>query len=326
MPPTAPAQASSEALVERQAYADNQQKLAVVVLITRFHYKGHDRIERLRATIRLAEKHLLPTTPYALYVFTRRQALLRLREGLTGLLAPHMYVLPVPPESWVLPEAASNKSTWHGYWGQSYRQMGDWRLGFMGAFACDRGHRYVLQMDDDSYITGPVGPNLVELFDRGGHQLGAQRIKTDPPLVTGLPELVRYFLMAYQLQPATLFKHCDPPSMAGLYSSINETWPDNKELEPAATLFSVPTHGGWDRTVLNGNFVMISLDFWFQPLAFIQLCRASGGAVMYRWNEQAVLGMVSQIFVAEQGLYNFTFPFMHRASPRDALRAGGLSP
>ncbi|PNH09839.1 hypothetical protein TSOC_003488 [Tetrabaena socialis] len=287
----------------------------------------------LRATIRLAEHHLLPSTPYNLYVFTRRNALQRLRNGLADLQRPHLFVLPVTNESWVLPGAARDRSTWHGWvgegiWGASYRLMGDWRLGFMPRFARERGHRYVLQLDDNSYITGAVGQDLVALFDREAYHIGVQRMAVDPPLVAwGLPELARYFLLVYQLQPKSLFQHCDPASMAGLYSAT-ETEGGNSDLAPAQKLFDVPTHGGWDRTVLSGNCVMISLDFWFQPLvqAFVELCRASGGAVQYRWNEQGVLGMLAQIFVEEGRLLNFTFLFMHRVSAAEALLASGLSP
>ena len=85
---------------------------------------------------------------------------------------------------------------------------------------------------------------------------------------------------------------------------------------------AVPRSGGWDRTILNGNCVMISLDFWFSSLVqrFVQLCRASGGSVMYRWNEQAVLGMVAQIFASQEQLLMFSFPYAHRCGGGGARR------
>jgi hypothetical protein len=50
--------------------------------------------------------------------------------------------------------------------------------------------RYVLQMDDDSWVLESVGYNLVELFRHKGFLLGAQRQYRDPPTVTwGLPEV-----------------------------------------------------------------------------------------------------------------------------------------
>ena len=135
--------------------------------------------------------------------------------------------------------------------------------------------------------------------------------------------------------------------------------------------------GGWNRTVLFGNFLMFSLDWWFlprvsclaaarlrgrclmlvrdlrlgprsvpsctelrQPLVecsaqasdarsvlpccqvneFTQLCRATGGAFTYRWNEQGVIAMLNQIFVKPEQFLFFSFKYAHRIPPATALR------
>ncbi len=58
--------------------------------------------------------------------------------------------------------------------------------------------RYVLQWDDDSYILGTMPFNVVERMDTGGHKLAAWLVHDEPTAVTwGLPELTKYFLMAY---------------------------------------------------------------------------------------------------------------------------------
>eukprot|EP00198_Chlamydomonas_reinhardtii_P011400 XP_001700737.1 predicted protein [Chlamydomonas reinhardtii] len=122
--------------------------------------------------------------------------------------------------------------------------------------------------------------------------------------------------------------HCDPPGLRGLYSALDEKLDITPEALALGEMFEdVPRSGGWDRTILNGNCVMISLDFWFSSLVqrFVQLCRASGGSVMYRWNEQAVLGMVAQIFASQEQLLMFTFPYAHRIAHTDALKMGGLA-
>lgn len=104
----------------------------------------------LRASIRLAAAHLGPTTPYRHYVFTLREGLQQLREGLAGLLpgtgsssssssgesgsssssssggsgsssssgvveVPQLRVAEVPRHTWELPEAAEDSSLWHGW-------------------------------------------------------------------------------------------------------------------------------------------------------------------------------------------------------------------
>ncbi|KAG2430898.1 hypothetical protein HXX76_009871 [Chlamydomonas incerta] len=302
--------------------AANADKLAAVVLLTDLDYKSANRTSMLHASLRLAEAHLLPTTPAVFYIFTVADQRPLLAAGLQDILGEQqrgsewVRLLAVPRESWVLPEAANDTKLWHGHWNQNYRLMGDWRLSFMPQFARAMGHRYVLQMDDDSYIVGPVGRNLVQLFDRRRLALGVQKLLRDPPLVTwGLPELAKYFIITHQVRPTTLFQHCDPPGLQGLYSALDETRYIAPDAVALGEMFEgIPRRGGWDRTVLNGNCVMISLDFWFSSLVqrFVQLCRASGGSVMYRWNEQAVLGMVAQIFASQEQLLNFTFPYAHR--------------
>ena len=113
--------------------------------------------------------------------------------------------------------------------------------------------------------------------------------------------------------------HCTPtPAFSGRYGAPPHPQLDiTPEALALGEMFEdVPRSGGWDRTILNGNCVMISLDFWFSSLVqrFVQLCRASGGSVMYRWNEQAVLGMVAQIFASQEQLLMFTFPYAHRCA------------
>ncbi|KAG2445025.1 hypothetical protein HYH02_008893 [Chlamydomonas schloesseri] len=318
-----------------QEVAANADRLAVVVLLTDLDYKSANRTLMLHAALRLAQRHLLPTTPAAFYVFTVADQLPLLAAGLEDILAEQesgsewVRLLAVPQESWVLPPAGNDTQLWRGHWNRNYRLMGDWRLSFMPRFARELGHRYVLQMDDDSYIVGPVEANLVQLFDRRRLALGVQKLVKDPPLVTwGLPELAKYFIITHQVKPTTLFQHCEPPGLRGLYSALDEKLDLAADTLALGDFFDdMPRRGGWDRTILNGNCVMIALDFWFSPLVqrFVGLCRGSGGSVMYRWNEQAVLGMVAQIFATQEQLLLFSFPYAHRIRHTDALKMGGLA-
>lgn len=34
----------------------------------------------------------------------------------------------------------------------------------------------------------------------------------------------------------------------------------------ASIATGMPQTGGWDNTMLNGNFVVIDLEFWYQPI------------------------------------------------------------
>ncbi|EFJ47445.1 hypothetical protein VOLCADRAFT_92164 [Volvox carteri f. nagariensis] len=157
-------------------------------------------------------------------------------------------------------------------------------------------------LDDDAFIRSPVGFNIVETFDKQGYLMAARNIVHDIPWVTwGLPELVRYYLVTHKVVPATLFEHCNPPNLTGLYSTM---WSDSLHQ---------PTEGGWDRMVIFTNLVMWNLDWWFSPLVnrFVHLCVASGGVVDQRWNEQAVITMAWQIFVRKEQFFMFNFSFEH---------------
>ncbi|KAG2485554.1 hypothetical protein HYH03_015720 [Edaphochlamys debaryana] len=272
----------------------------------------------LRKSLELVGANLLPTTPTQVYIFAAARKVERVAASL-GALAnqSHIKILPLTNASWTVPYMGE-EAWWHGHYTVDYRLMGDWRLAFLPQFVRDMGHRYVLQLDDDSFITGPVGSNLVELFDSNKLVLGARKKSHETSYNSwGLPELARYFIVTHKMVPTQLFEHCEPPSLAGLYTAFEE-----KEAERFLTpqqvdtigKIQLPTTGGWDKAVLFGNCVMYSIDWWFSPLVsrFVQLCRATGGHFTYRWNEQAVIGMLWQIFVDPNQFKLFDFPYEHR--------------
>lgn len=61
--------------------------------------------------------------------------------------------------------------------------------------------------------------DIVGLMRQRGLFMAAARISSDPYETTvGLPEFTAYFLQSEALQPATLFQHCSPPSIRGLFT------------------------------------------------------------------------------------------------------------
>ncbi|KAG2481926.1 hypothetical protein HYH03_019114 [Edaphochlamys debaryana] len=315
--------------------AANGDKLGIFILVTDLQYKGADRLAMLRATVRLAEQNLLPYTPYIMYVFTLPDALTHVRRALSDLLRAsggpggHLHVMPVANGTWEVPPSAMREKWWKGKWNAAYRLMGDWRLSFAPQYARSQGHRYLLFMDDDSYVTGKVGEDLVASFDAQHWVAGAHRFNRDALLVTwGLPELAKFFLMTHRMEPlGDLWAHCDPPSAAGLFSALDPEVAGDPEMVRTAAALQLPRTGGWDRVVLNGNCLLLSLRWWFRPKvqAFVSLARASGASFAYRWNEQAVIGMATRLFAPAARVRNLTFPYLHRVRPTEALRAAGLA-
>ncbi len=56
-----------------------------------------------------------------------------------------------------------------------------------------------MQWDDDSYVTGPVPYDLVRHMREGGYVLGARRLMREhAPVVWGLAELIKYFLLTHK--------------------------------------------------------------------------------------------------------------------------------
>lgn len=82
------------------------------------------------------------------------------------------------------------------------------------------GYRYLLQTDDDAFLAEPLLSNLVELMESGSFQMAARDIKFDDASVLwGLAELAKYFILTEVIYPSSLFSHCNPPDMTGLFST-----------------------------------------------------------------------------------------------------------
>ena len=176
--------------------------------------------------------------------------------------------------------------------------QGHWRLTFQMSFAQALGYSYLLQLDDDSYFTSPLEIDLLHFARSRDLDLAARKAINDLPHVTqGLAELTRYFLVTEALDiPPVLARNCNPPTVEGLY-----------------TASSFGLGGGWNRKVLNGNFLMVSMAFWHRPdvQSYLQLILKTGGHFRFRWNEQAVIGMMWQLFVEANHVHVFDFPYKH---------------
>ena len=111
-------------------------------------------------------------------------------------------------------------------------------------FSHQPGYKYLLQLDDDSLLGTKLNFDLVQDLRRRNIYMATDLVREEgDDICHGLPELTAYWLAIskYQVE-GTLFKHCDPPSIQGL------------------------TTKGWDRMNIQGNWVFISLDFWFRDI------------------------------------------------------------
>ena len=211
-------------------------------------------------------------------------------------------------EHWETPDEAGDPSLWTDQGASAnYRRMGHWRLTFQMEFVASLGYKYVLQVDDDSAFPDVLDFDLVHHLKAKDVWMAARTIlpvDSDAVLevTIGLPELARYFLVTEHMQPTILYEEdCDPPNITGLYTSG-----------------AGGVMGGYSTRYLYGNFVIISLDFWFQEQVqrFVRLVLATGGHFRFRWNEQQVQSIIWQMFVPSDKFHAYTFDYVHDISTK----------
>lgn len=265
--------------------------------------------------LEMLENSILQSTSADVYVFSLdNSAKGHVQRECSSALTRGTLTFQSLGEGWYTPKEASNASEWHFQrFPEDYRRMGHWRLSYPLELARSLGYKWVLQIDTDSWVRDPMQTNLVEELNRLDVDMAGRFMGTDVP-TWGLPELTRYFLVTEQIVPATLFEHCSPPSIDGLYTLSSKAFPgDVRGGRDLQNGLLAPEHGGWDRTVISGNLVVINTEFWFRRdvQKYLRLVLGTGGHFRFRWNEQAVMGMIWQIFIPPERFHMFTFDYTH---------------
>lgn len=105
-------------------------------------------------------------------------------------------------------------------------------------------------------------------------------------MYVALPELARYFIVSSGFEPKRLYENCLPSTIEGVFRQ-NATRARESTTSP-----------GWHRAVVNGNFVLFKIDFWFENEVqdFLVLVLSTQDQIIHRWNEQSVIGMIRLLF------------------------------
>ena len=205
-----------------------------------------------------------------------------------------LHLLVIHDDHWRLHGRARNRSIWtaRGF-SDDYRLMGQWRLLYPFAFSRLIGHRYMLFMDVDSRVLEPIGENMVDMMKNSNLNLAYRKLVQDPSIGRGLAELTRYYLSSRIVTPTQLFEDCVPQNIDGLHSPSGDR--------------------GWKTTVIYGNFVILSLEFWYRTEVqdFLELCISTGDHVVHRWNEQQVMAMIRLLFITNVEEKLLTFKYEH---------------
>lgn len=261
-------------------------------------------VESIKCSIRLFHNNIGGHTPARAYVFYRIAPPDSVKEEIKKY-SKRTHFIKLSDEDWKIPENAEKKRdrwTTTGF-GDDYRLMGHWRLTHFLTFFYKLGFKYVLFLDDDSYVWGPIEEHLVKGFKEKQISVAYKNVAHDEEPARGLAELARYFIVSNSYTPTQLYKDCKPDNIMGVYTG---------KLDK----------DGWQYSVMYGNFVIIGLDFYFQPLVqeFLKLVINTGDQIVHRWNEQLVFGMIRLMFAKPENDLKMQFKFEHGDRDRHNAR------
>lgn len=276
--------------------------LAVVYLHSGAFEEASNRL--LLCSLQHLYTYIAQNTSLVVYVFYAEQSPPTeqvLDHAVTRCLGIHW--IPLERDYWSIPKEAERRRRYFTLprYSDDYRLMGHWRLTFPFEYVRALGHRYLHFMDDDSIVLSSLNYSIVRMFDEKGYNLGYINLREDVIPCIALPELARYYITRYSVDFDSTMLRNDTKSMHlnGLYS------------------------GGWRCTVMHGNFVTISLDFWFRNdvQLFLRLALLTGDHIVHRWNEQLVIGMIRLLFNHPDREMRYQLRYDHNKDP-DAYCSG----
>ena len=140
--------------------------------------------------------YIAHTTPIDVYLFLDENVIQNPPKWFSFEF-PQLHILPILSESWQVPTNIGSHATWNmNEYTLDYYLQGRWRLTYQMQFCYTLGYKYVLQVDDDTFILNSNHFNIVERMKSEGKVLGVrQRTFTESKRATrGLAEFTRYLL------------------------------------------------------------------------------------------------------------------------------------
>jgi hypothetical protein len=252
------------------------------------------RLSYLHCSLLHLTRNVAPHTNIDVYVWVPADDISRL-PPMMFTLPGVIHIVPVPKSSWLDPWGTEYNEQWNfaASHSRDYYLMGRWRNTFAFSFVKEMGYQYMLQLDDDTFISDPIEFDMVKQLRAEDCVVGVRSVMvTEPePLVAGLPELVRYWMLTrnFTTPIGPLYERLTPPNISGLYT------------------------GGWDRGVMCTCFLVIDVHFWFQEVVqdFVSLILKTGADVEQRWIDQDVENMVLFLFVPWDNVFIFGARIFH---------------
>jgi hypothetical protein len=259
-----------------------------------FTMKSVKRLAHLHCSLLRLARNVAPHTKLDVYLWVAEAEMHRLPPVFFNLPL-NVNVLPIPKSSWEQPSGSRYNSQWtHGSQSHvDYFLMGRWRNTFGLSFVRAMGYQYMLQLDDDSFITDPIQFDIVSRFREEDCVMGIRQTMQleDEDIVRGLPEFVRYWMITrnYTSPIGRLYNHTYPHNISGVFS------------------------GGWDRIIFLSCFLVLDVNFWYHEVVqdFVNVVLKTGSDLEQRWLEQSVQNMVRLLFVPDENLFVFTSRIYH---------------
>lgn len=215
-------------------------------------------------------------------------------------LAPGSVWWRVPPDVPGLSDFNASHA-WHPHFGVGYRHMIRWYARLLFYYMNGLGYRYVMRMDEESYIASRVGYDMFARMASRGYRY-AYRMFVREPNRQGFAAATRVYLSesAPNMQPAFLFEECNPPSLAGVRDPFGVG-----VVDPAAW---TPGTMGWSGAGYYNNFFVADVSLFLEPRVaeYLRFLDDTGGFYLFRWNDLIAQSMVVQLFVTREQLHQFT--------------------
>jgi hypothetical protein len=264
-----------------------RDRLAVMILFSKgFTGQSGARLNYLNCALKQFLNRAGKSTPVDIFIWVLEPEdatqSLHVPSWLNTTAFPRVNVIPIPRETWRVPCGLMHESRWNlrRHFDVDYYLMGRWRLTFSLDFARSMGYEYHMQLDDDAVLLSDITYNMVEKLRSSDINMAVNGdfIYENVPVILGLPELTQFWLKMNKFQPiGNILEHCKQKHVTGITSE------------------------GWDKGYHPGFWMITRISWWFSenPQSFLETVLRSGKDVEGRWQEQAVMNIMRQIFIPD---------------------------
>jgi len=191
------------------------------------------------------------------------------------------------------------------------------------------GYKWVMRMDDDSYLHSEVTYNIFEHMQQQRFLYGFRQIACEISTAPGFMEMVLQHVKKKQIKPTFLYDHCSPRTAAGCHTK-GATAVLTKKCETRKVGLRGKGEKGWSHLGYYNNFFVTYIPFWRtqEVQGLLRHIEASKGMYVKRWNDLIIQTIAVQTFMPKKHVHWFNdFTYEHASvNNKGTLVYGGLAP